>query len=80
MRTRVKKWGNSLALRIPQPFAAELGLSEESAVNITLTEGKLLVAPAKPSKVTLKQLVSRITEKDLHIELKTGPAVGREVW
>ncbi|MCK4450158.1 MAG: AbrB/MazE/SpoVT family DNA-binding domain-containing protein, partial [Anaerolineae bacterium] len=25
MRTRVKKWGNSLALRIPKPFAIEIG-------------------------------------------------------
>ena len=29
MQSRVQKWGNSLALRIPKSFATEIGLAED---------------------------------------------------
>jgi antitoxin MazE len=32
MKTRIQKWGNSLALRIPRSFAAEAGLRLDAAV------------------------------------------------
>ena len=32
MKTRVQKWGNSLAVRIPKAFAAEAGLVDEVQV------------------------------------------------
>jgi antitoxin MazE len=35
MRARIRKWGNSLALRIPKSFAAEASLKEESVVDAT---------------------------------------------
>ncbi len=36
MRTRVQKWGNSLALRIPKTFASEEGLADDTLVEVTL--------------------------------------------
>ena len=41
MEARVQKWGNSLALRIPKPFATEAGIEEDSSVRIELVEGRL---------------------------------------
>ena len=29
MKTRIQKWGNSLALRIPKSFANEVGLEQD---------------------------------------------------
>jgi antitoxin component of MazEF toxin-antitoxin module len=29
MKTRIQKWGNSLALRIPKAFAIESGIDQE---------------------------------------------------
>lgn len=40
MKTRVLKWGNSLALRIPKSFAIEAGLCEGAPVELALVEGK----------------------------------------
>jgi antitoxin MazE len=80
MRTRLQKWGTSLALRIPKSFASEVGLDQNSSVEVSLKEGKLIVAPAHEPKFTLKQLLSQVTEKNLHREVDTGPAVGDEVW
>lgn len=80
MKTRVQKWGNSLALRIPKSFASEAGLDQNSLVDVSLEKGKLIVVPAHEPKFTLKQLLSQVTEENLHQEVNTGPAVGGEVW
>lgn len=39
MKTRVQKWGNSLALRIPKSFANDVGLEKDSAVESGGTSG-----------------------------------------
>jgi len=79
LKTRVQKWGNSLALRIPKSFAAEVGIDPDSSVEISLKDGKLVVVPSEKPKFTLKQLLAQVTEKNLHYEFDTGSAVGGEV-
>lgn len=80
MRTRVQKWGNSLALRIPKSFAAEVGLQKEAPVEISLADGGLVIRPVAEPKLTLKRLLARVTKENLHHEVDTGPAVGKEAW
>lgn len=80
MKTRVQKWGNSLALRIPKSFATEVGLSNDSSVEVSLANGKLVVAPIEKPGVTLKKLLALITEMNIHHEVDSGPAVGIEAW
>ena len=80
MKTRVQKWGNSLALRIPKSFATEVGLQKETSVEVSLADGKLVIAPVSQPKPTLKQLLAKITKDNLHSEVDTGPAAGNEAW
>jgi antitoxin MazE len=80
MKTRVQKWGNSLALRIPKSFAAEVGLDSNSSVEMSLRNGRLVVVPAAKPKITLKQLLAKVNEKNLHQEVDTGSALGGEAW
>jgi antitoxin MazE len=80
MKTRLQKWGNSLALRIPRPFAEESNLHEDSPVDITLRNGKIVVAPLRERELTLEQLAEQITPQNRHTEIETGEAVGHEVW
>jgi len=80
MKARVQKWGNSLALRIPKSFAAEVGLRKEAPVEISLADGELIIRPVTESKLSLKQLLARVTKENLHHEVNTGPAVGKETW
>lgn len=80
MKTRVQKWGNSLALRIPKSFANEVGLLNDSSVEVSLTNGKLVVVPIEKPGVTLKKLLAQITENNIHHEVDSGPAVGNEAW
>jgi antitoxin MazE len=80
MRTRVKKWGNSLALRIPKSFATEVGLDFDTPVDVSLVDGKLIVVPAIEPALTLEYLLAQVTEDNLHREIDTGPAMGNEAW
>ncbi len=80
MKTRVQKWGNSLALRIPKTFATEAGLGEDTPVDLSLVKGKLVVQALSDEQLSLDELLRRVTDKNLHGEWDTGPAVGREVW
>jgi antitoxin MazE len=80
MKTRVQKWGNSLALRIPKSFAAEVGLNQNSSVEMSLRDGELIVVPAEKPRFTLKQLLAQVSEENLHDEVDTGSAVGGEAW
>ena len=80
MKTRVQKWGNSLALRIPKSFADEVGLQKETPVEVSLADGKIVVTPVTKSKLTLEQLLSKVTKENLHHEVDTGSAVGNETW
>jgi antitoxin MazE len=80
MKTRVQKWGNSLALRIPKSFANEVGLQRETSVEVSLNDGRLIVTPVSKPKPTLKQLLAQISKDNLHREVDTGTAVGNEVW
>ena len=80
MEARVQKWGNSLALRIPKPFAAEIGVESGTAVEIELHDGKLVISPIVEPGLTLEELLAKVTGENLHGETPTGSAVGREVW
>ena len=76
METRVQKWGNSLALRIPKPLADEVGLKDNSPVQLSLHDRQLVVVPV----LSLEALLARVTEANRHGEDSTGPAVGGEAW
>lgn len=80
METRVKKWGNSLALRIPQTFARQLELEPDSQVRLTIRGKSLAVQPMKRPPVRLETLLKDVTDSNRHEEVDTGPPRGREVW
>jgi antitoxin MazE len=80
VETRVKKWGNSLALRIPKALASEAGLEEDYPVRLSLAEGKLVIDPVVKPRFSLDELLASVTRENLHDEVGTGPALGGEVW
>lgn len=80
MQSKVQRWGNSLAVRIPKAFAQDIGIEEDSSVEISVTGGELVISPRAPRPFTLVQLLEGITDENLHEEIATGPALGNEVW
>lgn len=78
--TTVSKWGNSLAVRIPQAIAKQARLNEGDSVTLALDrDGSIVLRSAQP-KYQLSELVSRITRKNRHEETHWGKAKGKESW
>ena len=80
MQTTVRKWGNSLGLRIPKSFAVEIGITENTPVDLLLVDGTLVVSPLIQTPYVLDELLSQITDENMHGEVETGDPVGIEVW
>jgi antitoxin MazE len=80
MKSKIQKWGNSLAVRIPKPFAAEMELVENSSILMMVEEGALLIVPDPEGKWTLEALLAGVTEENLHAEWETGGPEGGEPW
>ena len=80
MKVEVQKWGNSLALRIPKPFAEEVAVREGTVVNLSVSEGTIVVVPLKRRKQNLRQLLEKVRKTNLHVEVDSGKPVGREIW
>jgi len=80
MHVRVQKWGNSLAVRIPKPLAEDAEVREGTVLNLAVSEGKVVATPVERKKQSLKQLLAKITRKNLHAEVDSGASVGREIW
>jgi antitoxin MazE len=80
MRATVRKWGNSLALRIPRGLAEDARLSDGAEVDIAVRNGRLIIEPVAAPEVSLEELVAGITPANLHPEqLAAGPR-GAEAW
>jgi antitoxin MazE len=78
MKTKIQKWGNSLAVRIPKPVAEEIGLTTQSDVEMSLQQGSLVLTPTR-RPYDLKDLVREITPSNRHDEIDLGPPMGREL-
>lgn len=80
MKVQIQKWGNSLALRIPKPFAEDADVKEGTVVDLSVSEGRLVAAPIRKKKITLRQLLAKVKSSNLHSEVDSGPSAGRESW
>ncbi|MEI6207703.1 MAG: hypothetical protein WCP20_13050 [Desulfuromonadales bacterium] len=82
MEATLKKWGNSLACRIPSALAKECGFTDQLSVEVTASEGKIVISRVSSIPVySLEELVSRITPENKHDYADTdfGGPVGREL-
>jgi antitoxin MazE len=75
---KVQKWGNSLGIRIPGPFAEQLNIVEGSEIELLLLEGEILLRPTR-QKPTLEKLLAGITKENRHIEIDFGKPEGNEI-
>lgn len=80
MVATVAKWGNSLAVRIPQHLAKEMHLLEGAEIDLGVVDGALVIKPRRRKRYSLDELIEGITPENLHAEVDDGRAVGREIW
>jgi len=80
MITKVQKWGNSLAVRIPRSVAQDTHLSSGNSVDVAVQDGRIVIAPARRPRFRLDELLKGVTTQNRHHESDSGIAVGREAW
>ena len=76
MRTTIRKWGNSLGVRIPSALAEDARLHDGAEVDVTVREGQLVIVPV----LSLAELVAGITAANLPELAETGVPRGGEQW
>lgn len=71
MTTKIRKWGNSAAVRIPKTVMKSRGFRYGSEVEVSL----------KPlrKKYNIDELIAQITPKNRYPETDWGPDVGNEI-
>jgi antitoxin MazE len=78
--THVAKWGNSLAVRIPQAIVTEARLAEGDRLSFDLGGDGSIVLRSRRRKYSLDQLVAAIRPGNRHRETDWGPPKGKETW
>ena len=77
VRLHIRKWGSSLAVRIPKAIAEQWGVSEGSAVEMD-AQGKQIIMQKRT--YDLADMLRRITADNLHPEQDIGETQGNEQW
>lgn len=81
MATKVQKWGNSLAVRLPREVAGRFHLDEGTVVTIQPEGSGILIKPlAKQKRENLRELIARITPENIHDAVDWGKPRGKEIW
>jgi len=79
MTTKVQRWGNSLAVRIPKVILDDLNMKEGSDISISVENNTIKIILIK-KKPTLEELISKITPENKHDEVDWGKPEGAEIW
>lgn len=85
MQMTIKKWGNSLATRIPKAVVESIGLHYNQEVDIEAVDGKIIITPSKTIEYDLDDLLRQckpeimaLTKEDK--DWVNSPPVGSELW
>lgn len=79
MQTKVGKWGNSLAIRIPRHVARMSDLKDGTIVTIQIGKEGIVLKRASP-RYSLEELVGKISSDNRHEEKTWGGPTGSETW
>jgi len=80
MHSTIKKWGNSAAIRIPAAIMAAANLSQDMEVEIQAEDGCIKIRPIRRNKLSLEDLLAKITPANQHSLIDLGSPRGKEAW
>ncbi len=85
MQMTIKKWGNSLATRIPKAIVDSVGLRLDQEVNVEAVDGKIVITPNRTTKeYNLKDLLNQCEPETMNLDREdeewlNSPPVGEEI-
>ena len=78
MYTKIQKWGNSNAIRIPKTILEMTELSENDKVELRVQDGNITIIPVK-KHISLAERIAEYEEKYTCEEWDVGTPKGKEV-
>lgn len=78
MATKIRKWGNSYAVRIPKEMLLKHGFKKNGQVQLIDETKGITIRPIE-KKYTLDELVAKMNPKNRHPLIDWGPDVGSEI-
>lgn len=79
MTTTVKKWGNSLGLRLPKNIAELMEIKDGTNISINLNDGTIEITKIQEN-IELDSFLLGINEENMHNEISSNTPIGKEVW
>lgn len=79
MKSNIKKWGNSLALRLPASVLGGTVFELDLEVDVRVEGNRLIIEPVR-EPMDLTTLLAKVTPLNRHDLVDWGPPVGKEVW
>ena len=80
MKTTVKKWGNSAAVRIPVAVMQAMRLDLDDTVDVREEAGRIIIEPVRQKTYDLAKLLKGIASTNRHEPVDSGPPAGKEIW
>ena len=76
-KSHVGRWGDSLAVLIPESVAEQWGVREGSVIEIVPCGDRVIL---RRETYDLDAMLADLRPYDLHAEIDTGDARGAEAW
>jgi antitoxin MazE len=79
MHSKIAKWGNSLAIRIPASVARDAAVVEGDIVEVKADDGSILITSSKPPPLRMADILAQMTDENIHESIDFGAPVGKEL-
>lgn len=79
METVLKKWGNSVGVRLPSSVLKQVRLRENQRVEVLAKKGVIVIKPSNSRRYRLSEFLAAITSGNRHAPVEFGKPVGREL-
>lgn len=76
----IKKWGNSLGVRIPAEVAREAHFHLDQRIQISVENDTIILKPIKSTKISLKERLARFDPAKHGGEAMQTQRIGAEEW
>jgi len=80
VKAKVRKWGNSAAVRIPASVMQASRMNLDEMVDVREEAGRIVIEPVRQKTYDLEKLLQGISSKNQHEAVDFGAPMGKEVW
>ena len=80
MEVKLKKWGNSDGIRIPNTIIKSLGLKTNDKLDLEVEDNKIIISKAKTKEEVLEEKFKNYKGDNLTKEFTWDEPRGKEIW